>query len=142
VTPCPRDAFVAAARARLGVKWRHQGRTPWAIDCLGLVVLALRDAGREVVDREGYPRDPQHEGIREELERQCGRPGEWVHGGIALMQWKGAELPSHVGILINAGDHWRLIHSYSSGQGCVVEHRVDEHWRGMILEVFDPWHRP
>lgn len=136
-----RDAFVAAARSMLGVKWRHQGRQPWAVDCLGLIVLAMRAAGREVQDREGYPRDPQREGLRDELLRQCGQPGEWVHGGIALMQWAGAELPSHVGILANSGDEWRLIHSYSGGNGCAVEHRVDEHWRGMIVEVFDPWHR-
>lgn len=50
-----RDAFVAAARSMLGVKWRHQGRQPWAVDCLGLIVLAMRAAGREVQDREGYP---------------------------------------------------------------------------------------
>lgn len=134
-----RDAFIDAARAMLGVKWRHQGRQAWAVDCLGLVVLALRAAGREVQDREGYPRDPQREGMREELARQCGEPGEWVHGGIALMRWPGAELPSHVGILVNGGDEWRLIHSYSGGNGCTVEHRVDDHWRGLILEVFDPW---
>lgn len=134
-----REATIAAARAYLGVPWRHQGRQPWALDCLGLIVLSLRAAGRDVDDREGYPRDPQREGIREELARQCGEPGEWVHGGIALMQWRGATLPSHVGFLIHAGDHWRLIHSFSSGDGRVVEHRVDEHWRSMIIEVFDPW---
>lgn len=133
-----RDAFIAAARSMLGVTWRHQGRQRWAVDCLGLLVLAMRAAGREVQDREGYPRDPQREGLRDELVRQCGEPGEWVHGGIALMRWPGAELPSHVGILVNSGDAWRLIHSYSS-PGCVVEHRVDDYWRGMILEVFDPW---
>ena len=136
----PRDRFVAECRSLLGVKWRHQGRQPWAVDCLGLIVLAMRAAGREVQDREGYPRDPQHEGMREELHRQCGEPGGWVHGGIALMRWPGADLPSHVGVLATDGDHWRLIHSYSS-PGCVVEHRVDEHWRGLILEVFDPWRK-
>ena len=136
----PRDRFVAECRALLGVKWRHQGREPWALDCLGLIVVGLRAAGREVQDREGYPRDPQNEGLREELQRQCGDPVEWVHGGIALMQWRGAVLPSHVGILVNSGDHWRLIHSYSS-PGCVVEHRVDESWAAMILEVYDPWHK-
>lgn len=136
-----RDAFIAAARSMLGVKWRHQGRQSWAVDCLGLIVLALRAAGREVQDREGYPRDPQREGLRDELARQCGQPGDWVHGGIALMQWAGAELPSHVGILVNSGDHWRLIHSYS-GPGCVVEHRIDPHWQSLILEVFDPWRAP
>lgn len=135
-----RDRFVAEARAMLGVAWRHQGREPWAVDCLGLIVLAARAAGREVHDRSGYPRDPRREGMRAELLRQCGEPGEWVHGGIALMKWPGATEPSHVGVLATDGDHWRLIHSYSS-PGCVVEHRVDAHWRSLILEVFDPWHK-
>jgi cell wall-associated NlpC family hydrolase len=137
-TPCPRDATIAAARGYLGVPWRHQGRQPWALDCLGLIVLSLRAAGRTVIDREGYPRDPQHEGLRAELHRQSGAPGEWVHSGIALMQWHGATEPSHVGLLINSGDHWRLIHSYSS-PGCVVEHRIDAQWQPLIVEVYDPW---
>lgn len=133
-----RDACIAAARSMLGVRWRHQGRQPWAVDCLGLIVLALRAAGRDVADRTGYGRDPQRDGLSAALAAEFGPPGEWVHGGIAVIQWAGADLPSHVAILATDGDHWRLIHSYSS-PGCVVEHRVDEHWRGLIVEVYDPW---
>lgn len=134
-----RDAFVDACRSMVGVEWRHQGRKPWAVDCLGLVVLGLRAAGWPVVDRDGYARDPQNEGLRAELRRQAGEPVEWVHGGVALMKWPECHEPSHVGVLARVGDEWHLIHAYARGVGKVVEHRVDEYWRSMIVEVYDPW---
>ena len=41
------DAIVARARACLGTRFRLQGRVPGlGLDCLGLVVAALADAGR------------------------------------------------------------------------------------------------
>ena len=133
-----RDQFVAACRCMLGVRWRHLGRQAWAVDCIGLLVLALRACGREVPDRSDYGRDPQRDGRQRLLQRGFGPPGPWVHGGIALIRWPGAELPAHVAALAADGERWRLIHSYSS-TGCVVEHGVDEHWRGLVVEVYDPW---
>ena len=135
----PHPQFLPACRELLGVRWRHLGRQPWALDCIGLIVLALRACGREVADRNDYGRDPQRDGLAQALRAEFGQPvAEWIHGGIALIRWPGAELPAHVGVLARDGEQWRLIHSYSS-PGCVVEHRVDEHWRGLIVEVFDPW---
>ena len=38
------ELVVAHARSMIGVPWRHQGRKPWAVDCLGLVELSLLHA--------------------------------------------------------------------------------------------------
>lgn len=47
-----------AARAYLGIRWRHQGRTDQGLDCVGLVVRVARDLGVSEYDLKGYPRLP------------------------------------------------------------------------------------
>ena len=48
--PADPDAIIAAARAWLGVPWRHQGRTRQGVDCAGLVVLVGREFGLAAYD--------------------------------------------------------------------------------------------
>jgi cell wall-associated NlpC family hydrolase len=54
-----RSELVAAGRNYLGVPWRHLGRTSAGLDCIGLVLLAARDAGLELPDPPSYERHPQ-----------------------------------------------------------------------------------
>jgi cell wall-associated NlpC family hydrolase len=122
----------------LGVKWRHQGRSPRAVDCIGLLVLSARAAGRDLRDRKGYGRDATRDGLREALVEHFGQPSGYVHGGVALCKWDECSLPSHVGIVAKRDTGWYLIHGYSLA-GKVVEHRIDAKWGGTIIEVFDPW---
>lgn len=134
-----RDEFVAAARGHFGVRHRHQGRTAWAVDCLGLVVRSCAAVGRALPDRKGYGRDPQADGLQRVMRAEFGPPATgYVHGGVAAMRWKGATECSHVGIVFMLGGEWWLIHSYSS-VGRVVEHRIDDAWAALIEEVYDPW---
>lgn len=58
LTEAEREALVLAARAYIGVRWQHQGRTARGLDCAGLVMVALRSLGRKPVDSIGYPRRP------------------------------------------------------------------------------------
>lgn len=53
------SALIAAARGYLGVPWRHLGRTRAGVDCIGLVLLAAREAGRLLPDPAPYQREPQ-----------------------------------------------------------------------------------
>jgi cell wall-associated NlpC family hydrolase len=53
------EAFVAAARTYLGVPWRHLGRSTTGVDCIGLVLLAAREAGLDLDDPAPYAREPQ-----------------------------------------------------------------------------------
>lgn len=49
-------AIAAAARALVGARFRPQGRDPaHGLDCVGLVLRALADAGRPVAGPRDYP---------------------------------------------------------------------------------------
>jgi len=133
------DRYIDFARSMIGAKWRHRGRKPWAVDCLGLVVLSLKSENIYIRDRTNYSRDPWNEGLRSELNEHYGDPvSEWKKGDIALMKWDGMTEPSHVGFI---GDYIHgglsLIHSFS--QTNVIEHRIDELWMSRIVECYRPW---
>lgn len=133
------EAFVAAARSLKGARWRHRGRKPWAVDCLGLLVLAGREAGLRVSDETRYGREPWDDQLQAGLRAHCGEPvAEWRAGDVALIRWRNEE-PSHVGIL---ADHPKgglsIIHAHNV-RG-VIEHRLTgSHVEKCIVEVYRPW---
>lgn len=128
------------ARSLLGVQWRHRGRKPWAVDCIGLVVLSVTAAGMGVADRRDYGREPWRDGLRDALRAHFGPPVSdgWRPGDVALMQLPYQPEPGHVGIIADyALGGLSLIHAYSLV--AVTEHRLDEEWRAKISEVYRPW---
>lgn len=133
--------YLTYARSLVGnAKWRHRGRKPWAVDCLGLIVLSLNQAGVETRDRNDYGRDPWNAGLQAALKDHFGDPVvDWQKGDIALIQWDGMKAPSHVAFI---GDYIHgglsLIHSFS--QADVIEHRIDDLWKSRIVEVYRVWH--
>ena len=70
----------------LGVRWRHLGRKPWAVDCLGLVILSLRAAGCAYADApDRYGREPWDDQLRKGLRERLGPPvDDWRPGDVAL----------------------------------------------------------
>lgn len=133
--------FVAHARSLLGARWRHRGRKPWALDCVGLVYLAGRAAGWPVQDQRYYSREPWGGRLRAELAAQCGQPlppgTAWQPGDVALIRWLATGDPTHVGIIAD-GQHGglSLIHCENI-HGC-VEQALDDSFYGQIIEVFRP----
>lgn len=134
------QAFVGAARGFLGARWRHRGRKPWAIDCVGLLYLAGRAVGWAFKDERYYGREPWDNRLRGELIAQCGlalAENEAMQvGDVALIRWRKGE-PTHVGIIGN-GFHGglSLIHCENIN-GC-VEQSIDESFAGVIVEAFRP----
>lgn len=57
--------ILAEARAHLGVPWRHLGRTPAGLDCIGLVLLAAEAAGLTLDDPAPYAREPSSQRLRQ-----------------------------------------------------------------------------
>lgn len=47
------------ARKYLGIPFKYNGRSPDGVDCLGLILMVLRDAGIELPDDDGRPIDPR-----------------------------------------------------------------------------------
>lgn len=130
-------ALVTAARKYLGVPFRHRGRTPRHLDCVGLIVRAYADLGRDIRhDKTHYGREPHADGLRDQLQLEFGPPAPDMRvGDVALIAYN-TIVPHHVGII---GDYkyggFSLIHADGMA-GKVVEHRIDEVWQAMILETY------
>lgn len=132
--------FVAHARSLLGARWRHRGRKPWALDCVGLLYLSGRAAGWPLTDERYYGREPWEGRLRAALEAQCGQPlakgTAWQPGDVALIRWRPGE-PTHVAILANAlHGGLSLIHCENIN-GC-VEQALDTSFAGTVIEVYRP----
>jgi cell wall-associated NlpC family hydrolase len=132
------DAAVAEARSYLGVKWRHRGRGRFGIDCIGLLVAAVEAGGVPMNDRRDYGREPWRDGLEGAIAERLGDQvaGEWMPGDVALMRWENRPEAGHVGIIGSDQYGLTLIHCHSMSS--VIEHRIDEHWRRLILGVYRP----
>lgn len=140
-----RARFIAAARTFLTsnnggpATFRHSARKPHKVDCLGLVVMAMRAIGYEVADRKNYGRDPVNDGLHEAAIAHFGNPipKDTIRpGDVVLMRWH--QQPNHVAIVTdhpNGG--LALIHSLMQ-EGFVVEHRLSAPWPRRIIEAFRP----
>lgn len=134
--------IVKEARAYLGTKFEHKGRSKCAIDCAGLIYLSALGAGLPVkgladVD---YRAGREHEAepvkivlmASEEIKIE-----EIQEGDIVLIKWPRAKEPSHFAIVTNHEyGCLGLIHAYSAAG--VVEHVINHKWRGMIKRAFRP----
>lgn len=131
------STFVAAARSYLGVRWRHCGRKPWAIDCVGLVILSARAAGIQIWDAKVYGREPWDDLLRKRCVEECGDAltfAQAVPADIALIQF--ADEPSHVGIVADHPHGLSLIHAHNLLG--VIEHRIDEVMARRIAAIYRP----
>lgn len=80
---------VDAARALIGVPWRHMGRTRDGVDCLGLAILAYRAAGHDVPEPPPYRREPQGQALMDGIHAMGGRqvrPGQEAPGDVMLFR--------------------------------------------------------
>lgn len=129
--------FVAEARKLLGARWRHRGRQPWAVDCIGLVVLAGRAARLAAEDApRGYGREPWEDRLREGCRARWGDPvTDWRPGDVALFRWGQGE-PSHMGILGNGPRGLTLIHA--NNHLGVVECSLNGPYLKAVVEVYRP----
>ena len=138
-----RVAFAGAARARVGVKFRHQGRTSTHLDCIGLMVAALADAGTVCDDRRAYGRDPTRDDLCTALRQHFGPPVAIAPdlsgigpGDIAVMAWH--LRPQHVAVFGEyAHGGLSLIHA-DAQFGEVVEHAFAAPWIDRVKEVYRP----
>lgn len=122
--------LVKAARAYLGCPFHHQGRSRHGLDCAGLLVLAYRDLGIELLDLPAYGREPWNDGLRECVEsnfRKVARPAE--PGDILLLRYR--REPQHLAIVTDKG----MIHTYAT-VGKVVETNIGPTWIERIVGTY------
>jgi cell wall-associated NlpC family hydrolase len=106
------DEVVDCARSWLGVRFRHQGRSRYGVDCLGFVASVMKDLGSTTFLNalpKNYPRNP-----RASLEAALpnfSRRIDVEAGAMLLIQFPHASHPSHAAILTREGT---IIHAYES----------------------------
>ncbi len=131
-----------AARRLLGVPYRHQGRGPEGLDCLGLLLcvaaeLDLRDGqGMPLIayDRRDYGWRPDGAAFEADLAAQLRRGDAPEPGDILLFRLMNN--PQHVAIFSALPDgRPGLIHAYAPA-GRVVEHGFDGPWPKRLHAVF------
>jgi len=120
-----------AARGFRGAKWRHRGRKPWALDCVGLVLLSFRAAGKEIVDADfRYGREPWDAQLRAEVQKRLGVPVVNPQPeDVALIRYARGQ-PLHLA-LVGDKQGLSLIHIHSL-KG-LIEHPFDP---AQVVEVY------
>ena len=129
------DEFIAAARSMLGVRFKHQGRSPeFGVDCAGLAACAAVKCGHEPVDRNDYARWPSFSDLLEQVKKNCDQvpPGSERPGDLMLFETAGRL--QHLGILTETNPP-SMIHAYAP-QRKVVEHRMDAEWLAKRRFIF------
>ena len=124
-----RGAMISSARACLGTPFHHQGRVVGVgLDCIGVVVVALRAVGREVRDRGDYGVRPDGASLVRALEE---------HGAVAVSDIQAGDVlvfrydhqPQHVALAVSGE---AMIHSFAPA-GRVVETGIGAYWRRRLV---------
>lgn len=128
-----RAEIVTAARSRLGVEFRHQGRNSSGLDCVGLVIVVAHELGLSDFQSTAYPRSPDPDEMRAALEANLDYV-RWdaVQPGDVL--WFRAPEPQHLAIVTQT-EPMQMIHAFSR-VGKVVETSVDQFWRRRVVACF------
>ena len=130
--------LIVAARSYLGTPFRHLGRTPRVLDCVGLGWLAYRDCGVELPVPRYYGREPYRATLLHALRDALGEPIDAPLQPADVAVFRFREEPHHVA-LVGDGPYGELtlIHADSSpGLRRVVEHRLDAKWLERLVAVF------
>ncbi len=130
------DEFVATARKALGTPWVHQGRVvPHGVDCVGLFLWTLRQHNLNDYEPPPYPRRAKWSQFvgyfREHLTEV---PLTDLRKGDVLI-FRQQVYPCHCGILTEAGDDPKFIHSYLLRER-VVEERYTPAWKTITVTAF------
>ena len=124
--------LIAAARRCLRTPFHHQGRTPQVgLDCIGLIVVALRAVGRVVVDRTDYGPRPDGQGLVRAITAHGGVETDSLAAGCLLL-FRYDHQPQHVAL---ATSPTTMIHSFAPA-GKVVETEIGDYWRRRLVGIY------
>lgn len=145
-----REQIVAQARTWLGTKFHHQGRLKkteahgGGCDCIGLVVGVCQELdirGEDGLpiwrdDHQDYGRVPDGVLFKAAIDAHALpiNTGDIKPADVLLFKFR--NYPQHIGIVSNIGNkNLGLIHCYA-GARKVVEHHLDDQWRGRIVQAY------
>lgn len=130
-----RGQIVAKAREYVDTPFHHVGRLKGVgIDCVGLLVCVAAELGVPIKDYTSYSKRPDGVTLHRELEAQLIETDRTPELG-RIVSFQSGGKPRHLGI-ITGTNPLRIIHAHGWFDR-VLEHNVDEHWRGKIAKMFD-----
>lgn len=136
-----RAEVITELRTWIGVPWRHQGRSRFGIDCIGLVtVMAAMLEGSEVVaqhDRMDYARTPNRYDLAGVFDVFCDRiMFDAVQDGDILVFADGP-YPCHVAVAATLDGRRSMIHAAARLRK-VSEELVTDFWRSKLTHCYAP----
>lgn len=134
--------LVAAARKYVGTRFRHRGRSPNALDCVGLGWRAFMDCGIELPDFRLYGREPASDGLVKHMSTALGEPILTAPvrafslrvGDIIVIRF--SIEPHHVALVSDYPFGGLAVIHTDGHTGRVVEHRLPEDWVKRITHVY------
>lgn len=126
------QTMVAAARGCIDTPFHHQGRAPGVgIDCIGLIIVAMKATGMVVRDRTDYGRRPDGRGLIAALEEHGAKRTDRIQAGDVLV-FRYDKQPQHVAL---ATSESAMIHSFAPA-GKVVETLMGDYWRRRLVVIY------
>jgi len=124
-----RQDIIDTARKYLGVRYKHQGRTVYGLDCLGLLVRVAHDLGLSKDDNTDYGPVPDGRRLMAEMDARLERVAKGKPGDVLLMRFD--KNPQHLAIMTDKG----IIHSFAQARA-VVEHGLNSEWSDRIVRTY------
>lgn len=139
------NAIVEEARKWLGVKYLHQGRNRYGVDCAGFPRCVYLALGAEMPpDFRAYGQEAEPDALLDHLRAALG-PEVAVEpvsfsalqaGDIALFHFPKVKLPRHLAIIApRESGGWNFIES-NGNEKRVIERRLDERYLSRITHLF------
>ena len=126
------EQIIEAAKACEGTPFHHQGRAPGlGLDCIGLIVAALRAIGVAVDDRTDYRPRPDGVSLIAALEAHGARRVETIEAGDVLV-FRYDQQPQHVALALSGE---RMVHAFAPA-GKVVESEIGAYWKRRLVAVY------
>lgn len=134
--------LVAAARARIGTRFRHRARSSTHADCAGLGVLIYADCGVTLPDFRLYGREPVKDGLVSRITEALGGPvavapvrvSDLQLGDVIVLRFDVE--PHHVAFVADyLFGGFSMIHA-DGHTGKVIEHRLAPDHVARITHVF------
>lgn len=126
------QTMLSAARDCIGTPFHHQGRLPGVgLDCIGLVIVALKSVGMTIKDRTDYNRRPDGQSLVAALKE---------HGAIEVPEIRAGDIlvfrydhqPQHIALATGIDT---MIHAFAPA-GTVVETAIGDYWRRRLVGIY------
>ena len=132
-----RADIIAEARKWLDVPYKHQGRSKFGIDCVGLPFMVAKGLGHPVLAPAGYPNMPQGYQLLLPAEKQLWTPVRQTvaPGDLGVFFGSNPDEPQHFAFIASHSGQLTLIHSFSK-YGKVVEQSWNRLWASKFHKLF------